>query len=284
MSEDRSKSLLTTNRALIEAGRMAASDIVQTQSDLASQQVTVLQAEQARNSAQLALLRLLAVDLRTNIIAADPIKAEHVEIALDQVIALGLDNRMDLLSQRKALEQDRQNLVVAKNNRLWNLSAIGSVQNQSGVSSGMAAGLPNALLGSTRSFGLQLSIPLGDYTLRQADVQATTTVRTAEVQLEDLRQQVEASVRDAVQGVELSWRQREVAQLAQDLAAKALDVAREKLRAGRSSNFEVLTFEADLRSAETQALTASITYLNALTTLDQQIGTTLDTWRISLND
>lgn len=281
-SRQRSRNLLTTNRALIEAGRMAAADIVQTESDVANQDVAVLQAEQARNSAQLAFLRLLAVDLRTNIVAADPIKAEHLAIPLDQVIALGLGNRMDLLAQRKALEQDRQGLIVAKNNRLWNLSAVGSVQNERGI--GAAAAVSGGLPGTSSSVGLQLNIPFGDYTLRQGEIQATTAVRTAAVRLADLEQQIEASVRDSVQGVELSWRQFEATQRARALAARALDLTRQKLEAGRSSNFEVLSFQADLRAADTQALTATIAYLNALTSLDQQLGTTLDTLRIALND
>jgi outer membrane protein TolC len=281
-SRERSRNLLETNQALIDAGRMAAADIVQTQSDVANQDVAVLQAEQARNSAQLALLRLLAVDLRTNVVASDPIKAEHLEIPLDRVIALGLDNRMDLLAQRKALEQDRQALVVAKNNRLWNLSVVGSVQDEH--TTGSVAALTQMVPGANTSIGLQISIPIGDYTLRQGEIQAATTVRTAEVQLEDIEQEVEASIRDAVQGVDLSWRQVEAAEQARTLASKALEVAREKLKAGRSSNFEVLTFEADLRAADTQALAAAIAYLNALTSLDQQLGTTLETWRIALND
>ena len=42
--------------------------------------------------------------------------------------------------------------------------------------------------------------------------------------------------------------------------------------------------ENDLRSAENQQLGAVIGYLNALTLLDVQLGTTLDTWHIALRD
>ena len=68
------------------------------------------------------------------------------------------------------------------------------------------------------------------------------------------------------------------------LAAQTLELERERQQAGRVSNFEVLTYETNLRAAETQALAANIVYLNALTTLDQQLGATLDTWKISLRD
>jgi outer membrane protein TolC len=287
-SLDRSRSQLATNQALIDAGRMAAAEIVQTQADIANQQVSLLQAEQARNSAQLALLRLLAMDLHTNVVAADTIEVKHLNIDLDHVIGIALDDRPDYLSARRALEQARQSLIVAKNDRLWTLSAVASVQHQSFSGAGLTpidpvTGLPVSQAGTSASIGLQLSIPIGDVALEQEEVHATVTLRTQQMQLDDLRQEIEAQVRDAVQGVELSWRQVEAARQARDLAARTLDLEHQLLSAGRASNFEVLSFETSLRAADIQALSAEITYLDALTSLDQQLGTTLDTWKVSLN-
>ena len=288
-SLERSNAQLDTKQALIDAGRMAAAEIVQTQADIAGQQVALLEAEQQRNSAQLALLTLLAMDPHTNVTAADPLEARCVAIDLDRVIAIALSDRPDYLSQRWALGQARQSLIVAKNNRLWNLSLTAGVQHQSDrgglVPIDPKTGLPiPGLNGFNESVGIQLSVPLGDRTLAQGEVQATTAVRTQENQLADLQAQIEAQVRDAVQGVDLTWRQVEAARQARDLAARTLDLEHEKLRAGRASNFEVLSFETSLRVADTQRLSASIAYLDALTQLDQQLGTTLDTWKISLND
>lgn len=287
-SRNRSEAQLTTNHALISAGRMAESEIAQTEADLANQQVAEIAAEQQLSSTQLALLRLLAIDLRTNVVAVDPLKPEHEEIDLDRAIDTALSNRMDYLSQRKAVEQDRISLVLAKNNRLWNLSVTGSVQSahsrlESPVSVGAA---PTSALTPTASstIGLQLSIPIGDFTAAQTEIHAKTTLKSAEIQLQDLQQAVEAQVRDAVQTVELSWRQLEAARKAKVLAEKTLNLEREKLKVGRAANFEVLSFETALRAAEIQELTASIAYLNVLTILDQQLGTTLETWRITLKD
>lgn len=277
---ERTQELLTVTEALIEAGRVPAADIVQTQSGVANQEVALLQARQQKASAQLALLQLLALDLRTDVVAADAIEAQQVVIDIDQAVALGLGARTDVLAQRKALEQDRQDLMVARNNRLWDLSLVGTVSRfeANGV---VGAGLDDDL---DSRVGLQLSIPLGDYAPRQGEVSAATTLRRDEVQLEALTRAVEAQILDAVQNLEGSWRQLEAARRARALSAQALELQRERLQAGRSSNFEVLSFQADLRAADTQELTAIIAYLNALTTLDQQLGTTLDTWRIDLND
>jgi outer membrane protein TolC len=292
-SLERSQGQLATNQALIDAGRMAAAELVQTQADIANQQVALLAAEQQRNSAQLALLSLLAMDLHTDIVAGDALTPQHVAVDLDRAIAIAMDNRPDYLAQKRALEQARQSLILARNDQLWDLSVGASLQRQTqrgggGVVIDPVTGNPipasNLPGGTTSSVGVQLRIPLGDYSIRQRLVQATTTLKVQEMQLEDQSQRIEAEVRDAVQGVELAWRRLEAARLARDLAARTLGLEREKLQVGRASNFEVLSFETNLRSADTQALSAEIGYLNALTSLDLQLGTTLDTWKISLND
>lgn len=277
----RTRDLLETNRALIAAGRMAAADIVQTESGVANQEVAVLQAGQTRTSAQLALLQLLALDLSTNIVAGDSIDTGRVAIDLDKALELGRSARMDLLSSELAVEQGRISLREAKNNRLWDLSATGSVSRFRGSDA-----LRSPLDGDTdKRVGLTLNIPIGgDYAPRQGEINATVALRQAEIAYQDTSQAAESQIRDAVQSVEASWLQLEAARRARNLAARALDIQREKLNFGRASNFEVLSFEADLRAADAQELSAKINYLNQLTSLDQQIGSTLDTWKIDLND
>ena len=91
-------------------------------------------------------------------------------------------------------------------------------------------------------------------------------------------------MRSAVTDIEMSWSQLEVARKARTLAERALAIENEKLRAGRSSAFQIRALEADLRDAEQQQLNSAIAYLNALTTLDMALGTTLKTWHTDLAD
>lgn len=280
LSLARTRTLLDTNRALIEAGRMAAADIVQTESELANQEVSLFSAYRQRESAQLMLLQLLALDQRTNIVAEDRVEAEKVVIDLERAIALGFDSRMDMLSQRLALDQARQALMLARNNRLWDLSLTASVGRREDVDPVVGALDPR----TDSTVGLRLGIPLGDYGPRQAELRAETSLRTTQLRYEELTEAVEAQIRDAVQTVEMNWLQLEAARRARDLSARALDLQQEKLKVGRASNFEVLSFQDSLRNADAQELNARIAYLNALTALDQQIGSTLETWRIQLND
>jgi outer membrane protein TolC len=289
-SLERSQGQLETNQALIDAGRMAAAELVQTQANIANQQVTLLAAEQQRNSAQLSLLALLAMDLHTDVVAGDALAPTHVDVDLDAAIATALDNRPDYLAQQSAVEQSRQALLLARNDRLWDLSVDASVQQLTTRGGGVVidpvtgAPIPAANLpgGTSGVVGVQLRIPLGDYSPRQREIHASTALEIQRTQLDDQRQRVEAEVRDAAQGVELAWRRLETARQARDLAVRSLDVATAKLQAGRASNFEVLSFDNALRGAQSQALGAEIAYLDAVTLFDLQLGTTLETWKIDL--
>ncbi|MNH49854.1 Outer membrane efflux protein [compost metagenome] len=277
-SLERTRALLETNRALIQAGRMAAADIVQTESGVANQEVAVLQARQQVVSAQLRLLQLLALASRTNVVAVEPMTANRVEVDVDRALETAFAARIDLLAQRKSLEQTRQSMIIARNQRLWDLSLVATATRDDGPR------FFDRYDETDTTVGLRLSLPIGDLSRRQAWLASETAMQTAELAYEEMQQSVEIQVLDAVQAVEAGWRQVEAARRARTLSAQALEIGQERLRFGRSSNFEVLSLQADLRAADVQSLSADIAYLNALTALDQQIGSTLETWRISLND
>ncbi|MGK6355704.1 TolC family protein [Sphingomonas sp. DT-207] len=276
----RTAELIATNRELIDAGRMAAADIVQSEADQANQQVALYQTRQQRNSAQLALLELLSVDPGTNIVASDPIAAEQVPVDLERAIAIARASRMDLLAQQRVVQQAREGLRIARNQRLWDLSLVAAATRVGGRDPALGP-LPAQ---TDNRIGVQLAIPLGDPAPQLAVVEADTGLRTAELQLEAIDQAVETQVRDAAQRVEAAWLQVEAARRFKALAARAVDVEREKLAAGRSSNFQVLSLQDGLRAAEVQEVAAVVAYLDSLTSFDLQIGATLDSWNIEWSD
>jgi outer membrane protein TolC len=130
--------------------------------------------------------------------------------------------------------------------------------------------------------GLQLTIPFGDRSIKQPEVRASVDLHTQELKLLETRQTVEHRIRDATRNVQTRWRQLELSIKARDLSRQKLEAEKEKLQVGQSSNFQVLSFENDLRNAENARLNAQITYLNTLTELDERMGKTLDVWSIPI--
>lgn len=278
----RSRQLMDANRAMIEAGRMAAFEIVQTEADAANQELTVEEAANQMDASRLELLRLLALDLVTPIRAVDLLDAQRVDMSLPEALRAAQEQQPAYLTQLIAVEQADINLTVARNERLWDVSLVGGA-NQVRDRYPTEAGRVNDRTWEGYA-GIQVDIPIGDLSRRQGEVRARVEAQNQEIRLADARQSLERDVSDAVRNLGARWRQYEIAQRARDLSRSKLEIEREKLQAGRSSNFQVISFEADLRNAENARVNALIAYLNAQSTLDRTLGTTLESWDVDLND
>jgi outer membrane protein TolC len=67
------------------------------------------------------------------------------------------------------------------------------------------------------------------------------------------------------------------------LSERQLEIERQKQRLGRGDGiFELVRLQNELVDARNAELNATIDYLNALTRLDQSLGTTLDTWQVTI--
>ncbi len=192
-----------------------------------------------------------------------------------------LQQQPEYLQRLIGSRQADLNLVLAKNQRLWDVSLVGGAsQIRDRYSEG---GGDNSRSWDSYA-GVQVEIPIGDLSRRQAEVRAQVDVENQKILIEDARQTLEQNVIDAVRDLGTRWRQYQIAQRATALSRRKLEIEREKLRVGRSSNFQVLSFETDLRNVENTQLNALISFLNAQTQLDLIVGMTLDSWEISLND
>lgn len=278
----RSGTLLEVNRALIGAGRMAEFEIVQTEADIATQQLGVEEAQNQLDTNRLALLRLLALDLSTPIRATEALEARPMQIDKRQAFNLAQTQQPEYLAALLGSQQADLNLVIAKDSGRWQVDLVAGA-NQIRDTYNNDAGSSNNRTWNSYA-GVQVQIPIGDISTRQAEVRARVNVEDQQVRITDARQELERSVNDVVRDLGTRWRQYEIAQRAVELSRRKIEIEREKLSAGRSTNFQVLSFETDLRNAENAQLNALIAYLNAQTQLDLTLGMTLESWEIALND
>ena len=274
----RSQKLMDINRNLVSAGRMAEFDVVQTEADVLTQEVNVEEAKNQVDQSRMDLVRLLALDLGAPIRAVEKLASAPVKIALDEAKRIALTNQPEYLIQQIEGKQAEINLTLARNQRLWDVSLVGGATKQAQRQGSLTDRQWNGYV------GLQVEVPIGDMTRRQSEVHANTAVASQALQLAESRQQLEQNITGAVRDIETRWRQFTLSQRARDLSLKKVEIEREKLTIGRSSNFQVISFESDLRNAENTRLNALLAYLNAQVELDLQLGMTLDSWKISLND
>lgn len=280
----RSKDLYEVNRSLIAAGRMAEVEILQTQAEVANREVALEEAENQIDAARLALVALLALEPRTPLFATAPSKVDWRPTDPTRALEAALALQPDYLAAKIQVDRAKISLDYAKNQQLWDLSLVATRTQTRG--SGASLGTTDIQSAGARtestSAGLQLTIPLGDRSIKQTEVRASVDLQTQDLKLLETRQTVEHRIRDAARNVQTRWRQLELSIKARDLSRQKLEAEKEKLQVGRSSNFQVLSFENDLRNAENARLNAQIAYLNTLTELDERIGKTLDVWNIPI--
>ncbi|WP_424812456.1 TolC family protein [Roseococcus sp. YIM B11640] len=280
----RARELASVNVALAEAGRLAQVELIQAETSIAQQELALVGARNAHQQARIALLTLLAVDQSQQIWAVERPAAESARVAPDRALQAASENQPDYLRTVLGIEIARINLDVARNQRLWDVSFVAG-SSLAGQRADLARTV-DALTSARSDFnvGLQVNIPIGQIARQQPEVNATVALRQSQIALEGARDRLRQQVEDTVRNIDTLRRQAELARRARELAGMQLETELVKLQAGRSSNFQVVSFQGSLQSAESTELAAVIAYANALTTLDQILGTTLDTWRIYLND
>ena len=186
-------------------------------------------------------------------------------------------NRPDYLGALLGIEIAESRVTVARSDRQWDLSVTFSAGSRhTDETLGGAAGRFDDTDYGVR---LDLGIPIGPAAVDPAErayVEATIDLRRARNNLADLRQRIDIEIANAVREVEISARQVGLARTARELVEQKMEVEEEKLRLGLSSNFQLVAFEDDLVAAQNSELDSIVAHLDALTSLDRTLGTTLE--------
>jgi outer membrane protein len=275
-----SKKSLEVNRLLVDMGRIAASEIIQTEAQIANQELDLEIAMDDVDNARINLLKILDLDEHTRLIPLEEPQPEAVQLDFADCLQRAFANRSDYLNGEMAVRRARINLLLAEDNKKWSLDLVAQYRID-GSDSGNA---PDTERQSWYA-GVNLNVPLyGDLSREQRVVSAKTGLSQAKLALEEIRQNIRLEVKRAVRAVETQLKQVSLAVRARELAAEKLEREKEKLALGRTTNFQLVTYQNDLIRQQNQELDAHIAYLNSLSSLDTVLGTTLETWQIYYSD
>ncbi|MCP4287380.1 MAG: TolC family protein, partial [Gammaproteobacteria bacterium] len=280
----RNEKLLHNNKLLVKAGHMASDELTQTELSVSNSEIEVKDAENSLNNARLELLNLLSLDPDLKLITSMERNPTQLKIDLDQAKKKAYKSNPYYLSQRMAIESAMLGLRLARDNLRWELDLVG---NYAMAGSGSSIGNSVSNMSdepATWSVGLSLLIPLDMRDLRKEEVNAEVALEQAKLNLQEARENLDSTVRNAVVEVENSWQRLLISRRSLELAHRTLKTEIKKLSVGKSSSFEVLARQLSLREAESTELNAVIAYHNSLAAMDEILGTTLDTWQITLND
>lgn len=280
----RSQATLGVHQALFEAGRLARRDLMQAELDIAQNELSLAQARHAAEQAKRGLLQLLgptgAQLAPQSLKLVDPLAAMPAPALVDEDTALrqAVVQREELRVAELALELARIGLLQAVNDGLPQLDAVASVAPPSvgGPSNGQPGDPQRA--GTAYALGLRFNVTLDDTLRRAQSGRAQAALTKAQWALDDLRLEVRNQVADAVRELQFAEKQRALAARSLDLTQKNLDSELERLKAGRTSAYQVSAVQDDLKQAQAAMSRATLAMPRAWLRLHKATGQVLSTW------
>lgn len=130
--------------------------------------------------------------------------------------------------------------------------------------------------------GLSLDIPLRNRQAKSDQYRSELEYRQAELRLQQLKKQIRIEVRNAQYALQQSRARVEAAKKARDLAQKTFEIMKQEQNLGAGSNFQTLTAQRDLSTAESTLVAAMTAYQKARVEVERSVGSTLEANNISI--
>ena len=303
------RDLLEKNKREVEVGTLAPIEILSAESEVATREADILQAEAMikNNEDRLKTVINLAAEGGNADIEIVPVgKPDFTlrEVSFEEALATALETRPDLQVIEVDIKNKEINLSYAKNQLLPDLSFSASYWSP-GVSGnqiiydpfdpfgppvmvipgGPSSALKDALgLKFTNwSVGLNLNIPLNTVFSRAQHAQAKVDLKQTSLRLKEQEQQVIMEIRNAVRTVQTNFKRVQAYRAARELAERKLEAEEKKLKVGLTTNYVVLQYQRDLADARSFELRAMIDYVLSSAQLDRAMGTSLEKKNIQLS-
>ena len=288
-------------RVRIEAGTVAEADLAQTTAEVERRRGDLAGAIEARTRAENALKSLIAKD------ANDPLWNEPIEIEDVPVERSPVDMQASIERawtarpelEELALRLDRQDVdIEAALDRVrpqvdlvaaYSGRGLAGSENDDAVSPFGALVVPDPIVGGLdrslgtlgenrfpdASLGVSVSLPIGNTAAKQDVAIARAIRRQSATVLDQVRQRVAVEVRNAVAAVNSASERIEAARAARVAAEVALQAERDRLDAGTSNTFFIITRQNELAAAQLAEVAAMADYRKAQSELARATGGSL---------
>lgn len=262
------KKQLEITQALVEAGRQARVDLIQNEAAVANRKVDLLGAENQFKEAQLRLLQVLDIERNYQPVAVAELAVEKlVPLKPSELMQVALDKNPSYLISQIDIEIAQLNLLLAEDNRRWDLSFQVDYSNYLDN---------NDYNDSDLSVSLNLGRQFGNLELNRDVVSRRVQLQQAENATQEARSDLDIQLTNSIRDVNFRITEVELARLAVELSRQQLQNEQEKLRLGRSRIIDIVQLQDELIGTQTQELDAVIAYLNAVTNLEATTGNTLE--------
>ncbi|MGD2091775.1 MAG: TolC family protein [Candidatus Aminicenantes bacterium] len=301
----RARDLLKQNEIKVKVGTIAPIEVLSSKANVARNESTVIQAEQAIQSREEALKRILNMSKEPfAIIPKDEPEIKDIPVDFNAFLREAMNNRADMNRVKINLESNGITVKYQKNQLLPNLQMDASY-------GGHGYG------GTTWSFPIENPFdpafePVEEETIRFGDMVKdifkleypalsvnvnlqTPILLTAErarlaqakigreraiLELKDLENTIYSEVKDVIRQWESNKQLVDADRIALELEGENLKAEEKKLSVGLSTNFQVLQYQQQYAAAETQLLRSTINYVLTTARIDQVLNRTLKKYNI----
>jgi outer membrane protein TolC len=310
-SVELAEQLVRDNQTRVEIGTMAPIDVVQAQSQAATQRQNLATAEGTRRTAELTLKRLIVAgtqDPNWSLPIVPMDRPEFVPTPVDVTAAVkrALENRTDLQQAKKNLKVNDVTLEYLHNQTLpqadviarYGLAGRGGTVLQrasatgsnginpivSQVPGGFGDALNTMFQQEFPTWNVQLTVtyPLGTSQAEANVARARVQMQQVEAQLKQIELQIATDVTNAAVSVQNNVERVQAAQAAREFAQKQLEAEQSKFEVGMSTNYFVVQAQRDLATAQNNELSAVLAYRRSLVELERLQQTTLGSTNITI--
>ncbi len=317
---EQSKQLAADNRKQLQIGTMAPLDVVQSDSNVASDQQALVASQSALEYQQLVMKQAIARNLNDPLLASAPViptdrisilETPEERMPVDDLVKEANANRPDVQQVLTGLKNDEITVRALKNGLLPQVDLYAFY---GGYGVGGARG-PNCTIfnaefqsvpcteattptidyshtfqnlfnnsGPNKGVGLTLNIPIRNRQAQSAQLRSMLEYRQAQLQVQQIYLKVRMQVINGQYALTNDRAQVESAQAAADYNRQSLDSEQKKYHLGASTTANVLLQQRNLSNAENNLITARAAYAKDRAAMTEILGTTLDRYGISLEE
>jgi outer membrane protein len=279
--------LVAENQKRVQVGALAPLDEKQSESQAATTRANLLAAEQSLSTAE-NTLRSLIMDNYADWMDVTPVPSEALvavpaELDLQESWRKGVTQRPEMLMAKLALA--KQDITVKYNlNQVFPEVDLTGSYGHSAANTDFDQTLNTIQRGTypSYSYGVSVTVPLGDIGPRNAYKAAKAAKAQALLQLKQEEQTIVIAIDNDVKTIRSDLQQVDATREARVYAEAALAAEQKKLLNGKSTSFIVLQLQSNLTTARSAEIAALANYNIAVEQLALDEGSTLDRNHINL--
>ena len=281
-SLEASRSQLEQVQAQVEVGSRPTVDLYNQESTVASDELEVIQRENALAVSEAQLIRIMqdeTIDeVATSMPSTDDLSLIPVDLDLNELITAALETRSDFKSQEFGIESNRQNLRIARAQFMPSISASAGI---SGRYSDQFSFLGEPVTFSdqffdqniSRSVGFNISIPIfSRWNTRTSVESAKVQLRNSELELDNVRFQISEEVRQAYNDYLSIAKELESTEKALIAAERAYETEEQRYEVGSTTLIELNLANATYVQAQSNRIQAIYNFVFQEKLLDYFIG------------